>query len=209
MTRILIAALAFSAWSGIATAQQAPQAPPDPASMSRQQLRDEVTTLRRIVQSGAVRPQRPPGCTSAESRQFDFWLGEWDVSPSVATSGIIVAESSITSHAQGCVIMENWRPLRGAHGLSINSYDTTDSAWHQTYVDATGGRTEYKGVLHDGVLAMDNLTAAQGSAPVQSRMSFQRIDDNTVRQWGEQFDPATNAWTSQFDLTYRRRAGTH
>ncbi|MBK8545323.1 MAG: hypothetical protein IPL62_18410 [Caulobacteraceae bacterium] len=53
-----------------ASAQQ--QAPPAPSSMRRQALEAEVERSRAIIQGGAVLPQRPAGCTSAESRQFDF-----------------------------------------------------------------------------------------------------------------------------------------
>lgn len=193
-----------------ALAQTAQQQPPAVENMSRQALRDEVTRLRRVTQNGAVMPQRPAGCTAAENRQFDFWLGEWDVSPSIATSGIIVAESTISLHDQGCVIMENWRPFAGAHGHSLNIYDATDQSWHQVWMDATGRRTEYRGTLQDGVLRMDNLNPwpDQNGNAQRLRMNFQALDANTVRQWGETFDAATNQWVVSWDLTYRRRANT-
>jgi hypothetical protein len=186
----------------------AAQAPPAPEQMTRQQLRDAVTRLRAVVQNGGVTPQRPAGCVTPETRQFDFWLGEWDVSATGST--IVVAESSITSHDQGCVMLEYWRPFRGAHGHSINSYDTTDQKWHQTWVDATGRRTEYAGTFHDDVMYLDNLSGPPPGAPqgTRARMNYQRIDENTVRQWGENFDQAANEWKVSWDLTYHRRAGT-
>jgi hypothetical protein len=195
-------------FSASAFAQTPPQQP-DPAAMSRQQLRDEVTRLRGIVQGRAVLPQRPAGCTSAENRQFDFWLGEWDVSPTGSTSGVTIAESSITSQDQGCVILEEWRPFGGAHGHSLNIYDASDQRWRQTWADATGRRTEYAGVLDgEGVLRFDNLSnTGPGAQPGgRARMNFQRIDADTVRQWGERFDAETNAWVVTWDLTYKRRS---
>lgn len=200
--------VALCAAAAPALAQQAQ--PPAPEAMSRQQLRDELTTLRAIVGGGAVRPVRPAGCAAAENRQFDFWVGEWDVSPSGSTSGVIVAESTITMNDQGCVMIEYWRPFRGAHGHSINIYDATDQHWRQTWADATGRRTEYRGQFRDGVMYLDNLNpqpGPNGQTP-RARMNFQALDANTVRQWGEAFDAATNTWTVAWDLTYRRRAGT-
>jgi hypothetical protein len=191
------------------TAAQSPQ-PPAVENMSRQALRDEVTRQRRLTQNGAVMPQRPAGCTAAENRQFDFWLGEWDVSPSVATSGMIIAESTISLHDQGCVIMENWRPFASGHGHSLNIYDASDQSWHQVWMDATGRRTEYRGTFQDGVLRMDNLNPGpdQNGDPQRLRMNFRALDANTVRQWGETFDAAANQWVVSWDLTYRRRAGS-
>ena len=209
MTRTALIALAFIIAPGLAAAQtQAQEQPQAPERMSRRALNEEVTQLRRIVQGRAVRPQRPEGCASAESRQFDFWLGEWDVSPSGAS--VTVAESAITLHDQGCVIIEHWRPFGGAHGHSINIYDANEGRWRQTWADATGRRTEYAGALDGEVLRFDDVSGTGPGAQegVRGRMNFQRIDADTVRQWGENFDAASNAWTVTWDLTYRRRAGT-
>lgn len=206
---ILAAALAAAPLCAAAQQQQQPQ-PPAPESMSRQQLRDEVTQLRRIVQGRAVRSQRPAGCVTNESRQFDFWLGQWDVSPAGAAAGVIVAESSITLHDSGCVIIEEWRPFGGGHGHSINNYDAEAGRWHQTWVDSNGRRTEYGGAFDGAVMRLDDLTGngpgAVAGAP--ARMNYQRIDADTVRQWGERFDADTNTWIVTWDLTYRRRPGT-
>ena len=202
----LLAALALaSPRMAVAQSAQHPQAAPAPDSMRRQALESEVTRARAIIQGGAVLPQRPAGCISAESRQFDFWLGEWDVSP--GESAVLIAESTITLHDQGCVILENWRPFRNAHGHSINVYDATDGKWHQTWADASGRRTEYAGSIDsEGVMRLDNFGPPQpGAPPTRQRMNFQRIDENTVRQWGETFDAEQQAWSTTWSFTYRRR----
>jgi hypothetical protein len=175
--------------------------------MDRQALENEVARSRAIIQGGAVTPRRPAGCTSAESRQFDFWLGEWDVSP--GDSPVVIADSTITLHDQGCVILENWRPFRNAHGHSINIYDAADGKWHQTWADASGTRIEYGGSLDvAGIMRLEDLSSsAQGKPPQRQRMNFQRVDESTVRQWGETFDAAQKKWTTTWSFTYRRRGG--
>lgn len=210
MSRAFALALALTALP-ISAMAQPPQTPqPAPDAMSRQQLRDEVTRLRAIVQGRAVLPQRPAGCTSAEARGFDFWLGEWDVSPTGSTSGVTVAESSITLHDQGCVILEHWRPFGGGHGHSINGFDASDNKWHQTWIDSNGQRTEFAGAVDaQGVLRFDVLGAPQqGQPPGARRMNFQRIDANTVRQWGDLAPEGGGDLVIEWDFTYRRRAGT-
>ncbi len=210
MVRVTTLALALAALPVMAAAQQQSPQRPAPESMSRQQLRDEVTRLRGIVQGRAVLPQRPSGCVSPESRQFDFWLGQWDVSPSGSTSGVTIAESSITLHDQGCVIIEEWRPFGGGHGHPINSYDAAGQKWRQTWVDSSGVRTEFGGVYDGQAMRLDDLSGngPGAAAGARSRMNYQALDENTVRQWGENFDAAQNAWVVTWDLTYRRRAGT-
>lgn len=204
--RALLMAMALAAAPALARAQTPP---PAVERMSRQELREEVTRLRALVQGRAVLPRRPTGCTAPEARQFDFWLGEWDVSPSGSTSGATIAESSVTLHDQGCVILENWRPFGGGHGHSINGYDATDGKWRQTWIDANGQRSEFAGVLDaQGVLRLEVLGAAQaGQAPGRRHMNFQRIDENTVRQWGDLQPEGGGDAVIEWDFTYRRRPG--
>lgn len=211
MLRTFLLASALAAVASPAFAQQQQQAPPAVETMSRQQLRDEVARLRPYVANGGVSPFRPAGCTAAENRQFDFWLGQWDVSPTNAQNGMAVGTNTITLLDQGCVIMEDWRPFTGATGHSLNIYDPRDQKWHQTWVDANGLRTEYAGVFTDGAMYLDNMTGGvpqNAPAGTRVRMNYRALNADTVRQWGERFDPATNAWTVTWDLTYRRLPGS-
>lgn len=209
MIRSTVAAIAILVCAAPALAQQQGAQPPAVESMNRQQLRDEVTRLRAITQNGAVLPRRPGGCVNAEHRQFDFWVGEWDVSPSGSTTGVIVAESSITLADQGCVIIEHWRPFAGGHGHSLNMYDPTTQSWHQSWMASAPLRTEYRGRFENGVMSFEALTPMPGVPEgARSRMNFQAIDANTVRQWGDQLLAGGTEWTVTWDLTYRRRPGT-
>lgn len=76
----------------------------------------------------------PPGtvCSTAPYRQFDFWLGEWDVP---GPPGLPAIPSSRISEAlYGCAIIEHWQPRSAPHGRSINSYDAASGVWRQTWV---------------------------------------------------------------------------
>lgn len=195
------AALAVAAFAVSAAAQQAE--PPAVRSMTRRQLEAEVTAGREFITNGAVEASRPAGCVAAENRQFDFWLGEWDVSLTGQES--IIAESSITLVAQGCAILEHWRPFQGGHGHSISSYDSQDHKWHQEYVGGGGRRSQMAGAFADGMMNFDILPGANAQPGPRRRMLLQQLDPNTVRQWGE--IERDGAWQPTFDLTYRRRPG--
>ena len=47
----------------------------------------------------------PPACTAPEHRQFDFWVGYWDVYPTGKEK--LVAHSLIEKLYAGCTIREN------------------------------------------------------------------------------------------------------
>lgn len=211
-----VAAVAALIWSAAhaqstpppaaSSAAATPPALPAIDTMSPEALATELSAARPLVANGGVQPFRPSGCTNAESRQFDFWLGEWDVSPTGKDFNI--GENSITLHARGCVVLETWRPFAGASGMSINTWDPVDQMWHQEFVSAGARRTPYAGRFADGVMTLDTLSAPPAGSPpgFKRRMRFQKIDDNTVRQWGEAF--RDGKWSVTWDLTYRRRAGT-
>lgn len=185
----------------------AAQTPPDPDHMSRQALADEVRAQRPLIQNGGVEPSRSQGCTAPEHRQLDFWIGEWDVSPTGAD--MVVAESTIRPLDQGCSIFEEWRPFQGPGGHSLSDYDPTTQKWHQTWIDSAGVRTLFTGAFEGGVMGLDYDTAAPAGQPQgRRRMSYQQIDADTVRQWGARFNEATQNWDIIWDLTYKRRAGT-
>src|SRR5580692_2052737 len=76
----------------------------------------------------------PQACTSPETRQFDFWVGKWDV---YATSkpDQKVASSIIEKLYHGCAIRENWMPLSDNPGGSMNAYSPEKRLWRQFWAD--------------------------------------------------------------------------
>src|SRR5688572_16722776 len=109
-------------------------------------------------QSAAPQP-KPFDCTAPEHRQFDFWVGEWDVVPNPETRpanapppqpGRKPATNIIEKAHRDCVIVENWDDGQGGTGQSFNVYDRVKTRWQQTWVDSNGGLHEYWGELRDG-----------------------------------------------------------
>lgn len=197
---VLIAAMFAS------PAVHAQQSPQPVTRMSRSALEAELTAARPLVADGGVQASRLPGCLAPENHQLDFWIGEWDVS--ITGRDDVVAESSIRSVAQGCVVLEEWRPFQGPHGHSISIYDASDGKWHQEYAGGGGRRSHMIGAFADGVMVMDISGGLPPGAPanLRRRMSYQQIDADSVRQWGEV--ERDGQWQITFDLTYRRRPGT-
>src|SRR5215207_2474112 len=87
-------------------------------------------------------PASPPlACAGSEHRQFDFWIGEWSVTPTGKTK--LVGSSLIEKLYGGCAVRENWMPLSGSAGGSLNSF--YDGQWPQTWVDSSNSRVEFTG----------------------------------------------------------------
>ena len=115
-----------------------------------------------LVQTASPPTPPPPACTGPEHRQFDFWVGEWTVTPTGKAN--VVASSLIEKLYGGCAVRENWMPLKGTAGGSLNNY--YDGQWRQTWVDAANSRVDFTGGLVDGKMVM---TGEGGSWARQGR----------------------------------------
>ena len=154
----------------------------------------------------AAPPTPVPACTSAQHRQFDFWVGRWDVYPTGKDK--LVAHSLIENLYGGCVIRENWMPLKGTDGGSLNTYDPEDKRWHQVWMDAANGRVSFDGELQDGKMVLTgNWRGAV--TPGQTglvRMTYSKLDAGAVRQFGEISTDKGATWKPFFDFTYKPSA---
>lgn len=142
-----------------------------------------------------------PCKASPEFRQFDFWIGDWDVKNQ---QGVPSGSSSVQLILGQCIIFENWTSGSGSSGKSFNIYDTNDKKWHQTWVDDKGTFTHYIGGLVDGNMVIVADTAAGGKKTL-ARMTFSKLPNGDVRQFGESSADDGKTWTTSFDLTYSRK----
>ncbi len=146
----------------------------------------------------------PPACTAPEHRQFDFWVGEWAVTPTGKPK--VVASSVIENLYNGCAIRENWTPLKGSAGGSLNSF--VDGRWRQTWVDGSNSRVEFVGGLVDGKMVLTGNWAGINGPGKDAlvRMTYSKNVDGSVRQHGEQSTDFGLSWSTSFDFTYHPRA---
>jgi len=162
-------------------------------------------------------PPKPFDCSAPVHRQFDFWLGDWDVVPNPATPqpgtpppGSKPANNVVTSLDSGCVIMESWT-APGQTGHSFNIYDRASGRWHQTWVDSNGGLHEYWGELRDGNMVFLGDTplgpASRFAGKRRVRLTFFPLGPDKVRQFSEALG-MDGTWSVNYDLIYTRRTGT-
>ena len=145
----------------------------------------------------------PPACAGPEHRQFDFWAGYWDVYPTGAST--LVAHSLIEKLYGGCAIRENWMPLKGTGGGSLNNYMTEDKRWHQTWLDSSNARVDFVGGLVGAKMVLMGFWPGV-NGPGQDalvRMSYTPNADGSVRQFGEASADHGVTWQPSFDFTYK------
>jgi len=141
--------------------------------------------------------ERMKPCNSEEYRQFDFWLGTWDVT----VGGQLLAVNRITQDYGTCLVREAYETLNGFAGTSLNFYDATSGHWHQTWIDNSGQALRMTGGLVDGKMV---LTTEPGDS--MTRYTWTPNADGTVRQLAESTTDGGKSWTAGFDGLYSLRA---
>jgi len=154
-----------------------------------------------LALQGLALGQTATGCSSEESHQFDFWIGDWDVTSDGAAAGT----NRIEAILDGCVLQEHWSGAQGSAGSSLNHYDPSIGKWRQYWVWRNGTTLELTGEYRDGkmVLAGDSKDAKGKS--VRNRITWYDNGDGTVRQHWEQSADRGKTWTTSFDGLYRGR----
>jgi len=153
---------------------------------------------------GAKRNQTP--CEFApQSRQLDFWIGDWDVTDNINGHGR-AGSSHIEKILGGCVIFENWTGALGGTGKSFNAWNPECGCWQQNWMDDSGTVTNYTdGRLAGGAMVYHGRRTAKDGKVSELRLSFFDLGPGHVRQFAETSADGGATWQVGYDLDYRRR----
>jgi hypothetical protein len=148
--------------------------------------------------------QSPPACTRAEHRQFDFWLGQWNVT---LPNGRPAGTNHIQSINAGCGLREEWKGTGGSTGTSLNAFDPTSGRWHQTWIGSDGTLLLLDGALRDGAMELSGVTTGANGARTLHRIRWTPLGGTptAVRQLWESSTDDGETWTVAFDGKYERR----
>ena len=149
----------------------------------------------------------PPPCMSEQHRQFDFWVGEWDVSD---PAGKPAGRSRIESRLGQCVVHEHWFGAGGTVGESFNIRNADTGQWEQFWVDNGGNRLHLKGGLVGKAMVLEGVQdkpSAQTGLTQRERITWTPNADGSVRQLWETSADDGKRWATSFDGLYRKARG--
>lgn len=153
--------------------------------------------------SAAADAVTAPACLAEEYRQFDFWIGSWEV---MVGGGQKAGDNDIVAINKGCALMERYVTAGAYRGQSINAYDASRQVWHQTWVDTSGLLLTIEGGLVEGNMVMTGTRPRQtANGEVLDRISWFPQPDGSVRQVWEVTSDDGKSWTPIFDGVYRRK----
>jgi hypothetical protein len=149
-------------------------------------------------------PSAPtPACAARESRQFDFWLGEWDVFDAGGKQASAWVE--ITPMLDGCAIRETYRDAGGQLGESLSAWDAARRRWHQTWMTNRGAVLRIDGEFADGVMTLSGEKPDGHGGTVALRATWRAVGAE-VHHRAETSADGGKTWSTWFDLVFRRRA---
>jgi len=131
--------------------------------------------------------------------QFDFWLGEWDVTWGEDGKGT----NRIEQILGGKIIQENFT-APDLHGISVSVFDPERQVWCQTWVDNNGTYLDFTGKFEDEMMILSRDAVVKGEACKQ-RMIWHNIEQSRFDWNWERSDDGGETWRVLWQIKYTRR----
>jgi hypothetical protein len=139
------------------------------------------------------------GCEDPRSRQFDFWIGDWEVRNS---DGSVAGRNTVEPLLDDCVLQERWLGISGSAGTSLNFFDPSRGRWRQLWVWREGTTLELEGGLVGDRMVLEGDSTDEGKT-VRNRISWIPRGADGLRQLWELSRDGGRTWEVVFDGQYR------
>jgi hypothetical protein len=142
---------------------------------------------------------------NAEVHQFDFWLGEWDLTWDGGGRG----SNTISRILDGQVIQEQFatfptssdeKPFRG---LSLSVFVPELDKWRQTWVDSSGNYMDFIGSFDNGKMTLSMERTVNGQQ-ITSRMVFYNLAERSLDWEWERSVDGGQTWHLLWRIHYQR-----
>jgi hypothetical protein len=140
-------------------------------------------------------------CQAPEHSQFDFWLGNWQVTWGEGEQGT----NRIGKILGGCVVQEQFdgRPGTELQGMSLSTYNEKTGRWLQTWVDNSGGYLDFEGGWQQDKMILSRQVPGEQGEVRQRMVWFDIKDDSMLWNWERSEDGGDN-WKLLWQLKYKR-----
>ena len=143
-----------------------------------------------------------PPCSDPRCRQFDFWIGEWELTWGEDARG----SNTIRAEYGGCVIQEKFdgKPGMDFTGMSVSTWDRRDEKWKQAWVDDQGNYFDLAGEFKDGEMVLLH-EQPQGGGQIWNRMRFNNIQADSFDWHWERSEDGGKTWKPSWQIHYQRK----
>jgi hypothetical protein len=150
--------------------------------------------------SGRIQPE---ACSAtSNSRQLDFWLGNWTVTYPGASAPSV---SKVNLELDKCLLVESWDGGRGHRGKNMFAYSADDKSWHGMFADNQGRVHIFEGKIASGSAEFYGPSRSPNGQEVLNRIKVIRMSPNKVEQTWEKSSDNGATWTADFRGEYSRK----
>lgn len=160
-----------------------------------------IVALFKPLKAQNIAGQKP--CSSPAATQFDFWVGDWNLTWNDTSKGT----NSITKIMDGCTLHENFfDPVLNYKGESWSVYNPAIKMWQQTWVDNSGGYIVLTGKFENGEMTLETQPRKLPDGKEQiARMVFHNITAESFDwRWEASADNGAS-WKVNWLIHYRRK----
>lgn len=155
-----------------------------------------------LVFGVGVHAEEDKPCSSVEFAQFDFWVGEWELSWGAEGKGT----NRVTKILGGCVVQEEFdgTPATPLVGKSVSTFNKQMGQWQQTWVDNNGAYLDFVGGMEGERMVLAREAVREGKSFLQ-RMVFYNIGADALDwNWERSLDEG-ESWEVQWQIHYARK----
>lgn len=162
--------------------------------------------LSRLTVLAAEDGNPPEPCSSLEARQFDFWVGEWNLSWTSKEGKTVSGVNRISRILNGCVLKEEFSDSNGEFtGMSVSAFVPWAKQWKQTWVDNSGSYLDFTGEFMNNRMILHRKAQRKGKEFMQ-RMQWYNITGNTFDWNWERSDDGGTTWVVLWKIHYERKS---
>lgn len=151
----------------------------------------------------AVAASDPASCAaSVDSRQLDFWLGDWTVTYPGAPAA---SNSKVHLELDKCLLVESWVGGKAHAGENMFAYSSDDKRWHGMFADNEGRVHVFQGIVSPGSAEFFGPSTGPDGRTILNRIKVVRINADNVQQTWEKSSDNGATWTMEFRGDYSRK----
>jgi hypothetical protein len=139
-------------------------------------------------------------------RQFDFWIGDWDVFE-VEHPAVIAARARVELILRGCVLHEVYEDMDGHKGESFSIYDVARNTWHQSWVNDNGYLLTIEGHLQGKSMILEGVDHLPNDTLRQVRGEW-RPEPEGAHEIAWRSTDGGASWVTWFDISFRPHASS-
>jgi hypothetical protein len=147
----------------------------------------------------------PGTCTTdPETRQLDYWLGNWSMTNPGAASAS-TASSKVSLSLDKCAFVEHWDSGTGHVTEKTFAYSPDDKNWYGMFVDNEGRAHVFtQGKVTSGTAEFDGPSRGPNGEAVLNRVKVVRLSANKVEESWEKSTDNGGTWKLVYRAEYLR-----